>query len=1206
MKTCKRVTAVLLCAIMLIGVLPMGAFAKNSNENGYSAYADDISISGVDGFGSVISKVASNSAGEDTDYGIDKFYIVQDNISYVKYHTLIDCKIVIAIYADDSDKMLGSGVLDVSAEETEVNIEIDIDSLPKYYFMRAFMLDENGVPLCEAENNFESTKSFEKFDSKSVDDFKGKVILNFDDDMDDNFAVLVNGSKEYNYDGINNVLESYDEAIGKYVFSNINSVIKSLSVGDIFTFTIDKDVYLLKVKSVSVNGTKATIYEEKEASYEEFFDYIDLDIDSSQTEEQIEYTTDENVEITGYELYDEGNNYGIETISTQAKIINIDTVASVSCPILKTKDENGYLVGNKDSAFSIRGSWELKVSADINIKCYYDVDWNPHLDHWGPIYYIALTDKMFYFDFSVDLKTKGQVSLTIKLQGDFKIAHMDYVIMGIVIEGDLKLHLEGSLTLSVSVEIKWTIGFNYDTDKGFSKVGGKPKINLYPKGSLTINFVISVKFEPGISLAKVIGAGLLTEVGFEISVVIADIDMKEILNATDVDEIHKCNSGECFDGTINFFLKVTFDGEIFGKKYPIKELKPKVSVKLMDFYIRMNPFSFNVGKCPNKYYRCDITIINNDKKPISNLQIDSGSDDLSPKYKYNISNSTDAHGKVSFFYLGNGKLFTPTFYLNGQKVNVSKIRTNLFGREVPGTSFLMLDTTKEVKFKIDTTATEGGGNGHNGGTGGSNYHMYKALFNENGGQFPDGTSSKVLSIKAGDPITAPSDPIKAGSMFTGWSPDIPDKMPSKDITFTATYGSGNTSYNISGSTLTISGKGDMKNYSSFGTTEWDSKKETIKKVIINSGITSLGNYAFAQLRNLETVSIPNTVTNIGEAAFYECNSLQTVTLPSSVKTLGDYAFFNCYSMSKIAFGDVEQIGNYTFAQCNALTSVSLPKTVISVGDSAFAYCNNLKSVTIKNNNCSIYSSANTIPVGATIYGSANSTAQHYADTFGRNFGTVTTQSVNKTGTIDYSYNACKPDSDYILLNITGYGNGFRLASSNLEYIDQITSDSSGKVNGKFVPRKVVSDCTVLLAGDFGNGPEAREITFSEETSGTADDPGNTDTHDTVVTGIAITNYQNTFSVPYKSKLIFHTVGEAPNGYKSVWFNGQEGSTCIIDQATDDEYKISVRLVRVSDNSVVKESDVETVRVSTGFFARLIAFFRDLFGRLPVYENNIKQ
>lgn len=106
--------------------------------------------------------------------------------------------------------------------------------------------------------------------------------------------------------------------------------------------------------------------------------------------------------------------------------------------------------------------------------------------------------------------------------------------------------------------------------------------------------------------------------------------------------------------------------------------------------------------------------------------------------------------------------------------------------------------------------------------------------------------------------------------------------------------------------------------------------------------------------------------------------------------------------------------------------------------------------------------------------------------------------------------------------------------------------------------------------------------------------------------ISIKGYKSSISVDYNSKLIFHTTTEAPDGYKIVWSNGQEGSTCTINKATDKEYKISAKLVRISDGSTVKASQEETVNVDNGFFAKIIAFFRGLFGSLPVYEDNSRK
>ncbi len=105
----------------------------------------------------------------------------------------------------------------------------------------------------------------------------------------------------------------------------------------------------------------------------------------------------------------------------------------------------------------------------------------------------------------------------------------------------------------------------------------------------------------------------------------------------------------------------------------------------------------------------------------------------------------------------------------------------------------------------------------------------------------------------------------------------------------------------------------------------------------------------------------------------------------------------------------------------------------------------------------------------------------------------------------------------------------------------------------------------------------------------------------MIDNFTIKNYRATFSAKYKSTLIFHTEEEAPAGYKIVWSNGQEGSECKFT-ATQSEYKISAKLVNAVTGETVQTTDEVTITVNTGFFARLIAFFRTLFRSLPVYED----
>ena len=93
-------------------------------------------------------------------------------------------------------------------------------------------------------------------------------------------------------------------------------------------------------------------------------------------------------------------------------------------------------------------------------------------------------------------------------------------------------------------------------------------------------------------------------------------------------------------------------------------------------------------------------------------------------------------------------------------------------------------------------------------------------------------------------------------------------------------------------TLTVSGSGNMYDYS-YSTTPWCSSYwNFITTVVIDSGVTIIGNSTFMYHRSITFVTIGNSVTTIGDAAFYDCKKLQTVTIPNSVTTIGDGAFYN--------------------------------------------------------------------------------------------------------------------------------------------------------------------------------------------------------------------------------------------------------------------------------------------------------------------------
>ncbi len=157
----------------------------------------------------------------------------------------------------------------------------------------------------------------------------------------------------------------------------------------------------------------------------------------------------------------------------------------------------------------------------------------------------------------------------------------------------------------------------------------------------------------------------------------------------------------------------------------------------------------------------------------------------------------------------------------------------------------------------------------------------------------------------------------------------------------------NLTWDLTNGVLTISGTGAMNDYSYYGDAPWYDNRENISQVVINDGVTSIGNYAFEICSGLTSVTIPNSVTSIGNSAFAECSGLTSVTIPNSVTSIGGYAFNGCTSLTSITIpNSVTSIGSNAFRSCSGLASVTIPNSVTSIGEMAFAICSSLTSVTI--------------------------------------------------------------------------------------------------------------------------------------------------------------------------------------------------------------------------------------------------------------------
>ena len=208
---------------------------------------------------------------------------------------------------------------------------------------------------------------------------------------------------------------------------------------------------------------------------------------------------------------------------------------------------------------------------------------------------------------------------------------------------------------------------------------------------------------------------------------------------------------------------------------------------------------------------------------------------------------------------------------------------------------------------------------------------------------------------------------------------------------------GNIAWSVENGVLHVSGTGDMPDYewvfsastTSYCTAPWYAHRSEIRSLVVESGVTSLGTYAFYQM-NISTVSLPGTLKTISDCALM-CNGLTSVTVPSSVTSVG-YAFKSDTQVIgllangtdgdtawRIENGELRISGNggmtdysirstggrYSTSYADTpwrlyqgkITSIVIESGVSSIGRNAFYDCYNAASVTIPESVVSIRSDA---------------------------------------------------------------------------------------------------------------------------------------------------------------------------------------------------------------------------------------------------------
>lgn len=148
-------------------------------------------------------------------------------------------------------------------------------------------------------------------------------------------------------------------------------------------------------------------------------------------------------------------------------------------------------------------------------------------------------------------------------------------------------------------------------------------------------------------------------------------------------------------------------------------------------------------------------------------------------------------------------------------------------------------------------------------------------------------------------------------------------------------------WSLSHGTLTVSGTGAMLDFDERNPAPWSAHAAAIQTVVVDSGVTSVGNMAFYHYPVLTAVRLADSVETLGELAFAGSATLRTVSMPG-MQSIGRGCFYDCRALVNVILPDtLRTIAAEAFYRCSSLAGITVPAGVQSVGTSAFAHCGSL-------------------------------------------------------------------------------------------------------------------------------------------------------------------------------------------------------------------------------------------------------------------------
>ena len=596
----------------------------------------DASLEAQNSLGRLFKDIMSETEVETEQTGCGVYSVVMDGTkATASIQALEDCTLVVGIYEEDGIRLIATGTADVTAGDTDVTVSIEADTLPAYYHVKAFLVDNVSLrPCSKVYETDDYTRKMQEFFAKTTSDFTESQVLNLDADETNNFLVFADSVTVIpkSTDASVNVVAKADEENLIWKIKNPGEDFLALKEGDIFTYYYtDEDIIITRVISLSTEGeaenTVLTI-QGADPEYEDVISFIKYGAANPADDDSgavATYAAETAVSTTEAAGADNSATYAAGAAENATEAVEADNSATYAAGAAENATEAVETAGiatQADRAGTTYGGvnfpWKMAnlevkppesnvkielsdIGGAVSVKIYVDTANDINTIEAGVSYGVTIKAevKIDEKEWTKDISL-GEIKEPLGLTGLVFSAKVQFVLS---VEGNVSA--EGTLTGSV--------GFRCNKNTGVENISKTPELTLTK--TVEVTFKVGLKMSIGLELIddKIASLAVEAEGGLKLKIKAK----AKVLDSSS--NRHLCNT--CFTVNIGPYFEADVKVEtlkIFTKKWPL--IEKNVSWGSAYFSLDYAPH-FGWGDCPHVQYQGNVRVLDKAGNPVAGAAV---------------------------------------------------------------------------------------------------------------------------------------------------------------------------------------------------------------------------------------------------------------------------------------------------------------------------------------------------------------------------------------------------------------------------------------------------------------------------------------------------------------------------------------------------------------------------------------------------------